>query len=364
MDITLQRLSYRELENETQLPGDDSFGMISDYLTSAVRNTLLANPNLIDKSQTALNIAVCEGTIGGRNMLMPTKLKINDKIVAVQTGGSYEIAEQFRGRGIGTAIFKDSIFNSDYDIYFGQLYSTTAIAIIRKLGLIVLELPSFYKLCKSRSILEAKGLRGLPLKVGSLVADVMLKLMDFPNAWRLQKLKTCYEVKEEHIIPAWVNDLTLNDGHAFTEVHDTNWLQWCLDNRFTEDPKDRQSFYAVYDKQGSPKGFFMTKERVEKNQGRYKNLMRGTVVEWGSFDESELSEAALNLLAIDSFGNRVDNITTVLSGASLEKEIKKLGFIKHGSYQVTITHGVLDQEGISEQSKWRIRYGGCNTIIL
>lgn len=364
MDIVLQRITYKELRDQTRISADDNYGMVSEYLTSSVRSTLLANPNLDDERKSAINIVICDGVIAGRNMLMPTKLKINNEMIMAQTGGGYEIVEQLRGHGLGTVAFRDSIMNSEYDPYIGQLYSTTAAAIVRKLGLIIFELPSYYKLCSSRSVLEAKGLRGFPLKLGTIIINALLRLINIPNTFRLKKIKTLYQVKKESIIPTWIDDLTLHDGHAFMEVHDHEWLQWCLDNKFTEKPNDKQSFYTVYDRQGNPKGFFMTKERFESSQGKYKNIIRGTIVEWGSYNEEELSEIDLNLLAIDSFGSQVDNIITVLSDISDNKGMKKIGFIRHGSYQMSIKPGELNQDGISDQSKWRIRYGGCNTIIF
>lgn len=364
MNVVLQRITYKNLRDQTWTSADDNYGMVSEYLTSSVRTTLLSNPNLDDESKSAINILICDGIIAGRNMLMPTKLKINDEIIMAQTGGSYEIAEQLRGHGLGTVAFRDSIMNSEYDFYIGQLYSTTAAAIVQKLGLIIFELPSYYKLCNSRSFLEANGLHGFSLKLGTTIINAVLKLINIPNTFRLKKIKTNYQVKQERVIPTWVDELTLHDGHAFMEVHDHKWFQWCLDNKFTEKPNDKQSFYTVYDRQGNPKGFFMTKERFESSQGKYKNIIRGTIVEWGSYNEEELSEIDLNLLAIDSFGAQVDNITTVLSDISDNQGMKKIGFIRHGSYQMSIKPGGLNQDGISDQSKWRIRYGGCNTIIF
>lgn len=364
MNVVLQRIAYKDLQNQTWASASDNHGMMSGYLTVSVRSTLLANPNLDDERKSAINIVICDGIIVGRNMLMPTKLKINDEIIMAQTGGSYEIAEQFRGQGLGTVVFSDSIMNSEYDFYIGQLYSTTAALIVRKLGLIIFELPSYYKMCNSRSVLEAKGVRGFPLKLGTTIINAFLKFFNISNTFRLKKIKALYQVKEESIIPSWIDDLTLHDGHEFMEIHDHEWLQWCLDNKFTDKPNDKQSFYGVYDRQGSPKGFFMTKERFESSQGKYKNITRGTIVEWGSYNEEELSEIDLNLLAIDSFGPQVDNIITVLSDISNNKKLEKLGFIRHGSYQMSIKPGDLNGDEISDQSKWRIRYGGCNTIIF
>lgn len=360
----LHKISYKELQDNMKIEFDDSYHMFSGYLTPNVRNTLLANPNLVDNSKTALNLIVCDGIVVGRNMLMPTKLKLKNNIITVQSGGSYEVNNRFQGRGLGSLAFKESILKSEYESYLGQLYSTTAIAIVRKLGVIVFELPSFYKLCRSRIVLEARGIKGLPLKICSVVVDSLLRGINIPNLYRFRKLNSKFIVKKVNVIPEWVNEITLHDGHDYMEVHDVNWLQWCLDNRFTECPNDRQSFFVVCDKEDNPKGFFMTKERYEESQGKYKRITRGTIVEWGSYDEDELSELDLNLLAVYSFDSNVDNITTILSNPDFEKKIKKLGFIRHGNYQMTVKLDSINHEDILEQKKWRIRYGGCNTIIF
>ncbi len=360
----IRRITYQELRERVFDFLGDEFGLFSEYLTPNVIHTLLGNPSLTDYTKIAINLIVYDGTIVGRNMLMPTKLKHGDREYIIQSGGSYEVSEKYRGMGLGTLTFKEAIFNNDNNTYIGQLYSTTAISIVRKLGLIVFELPSFYKLCRSHTILESKGLRGLPLKIGSAVADGVIKVLDIPNRYKLNRLLKKYSVKEVGVIPEWVNDITLHDGHEYMEVHDANWLQWCLDYKFTECSQDTQRFYAVYDKEGKPKGFFMTKVRFEEEQGQYKNIKRGTVVEWGSYNEEELDEIDLNLLATFSFDSDIDNITTVLSNPAYKQRIKKLGFMRHGNYQMSIKPGNLAQESISDQSKWRIRYGGCNTIVF
>lgn len=365
MDSTfLKRITYSDLRDKIKIGYNDSYSMISDYLTPSVVSTLLSNPNLVDNLKSAMNLIINDGAIVGRNMLMPTKVKIDNQVFMVQSGGSYEIHEQFRGRGLGTIAFRDSILNAEYDMYIGQLYSTTAIDIVRKLGLIVFELPSYYKLCGSRAILESKGLEGIQLRICKAISDSILRIFDIPNLYRLKKLCTQFCVEKVDVVPAWVNEITLHDGHEFMEVHDSEWLQWCLHNRFTDCSQDNQAFYIVYDKANNPKGFFMTKKRFETSQGKYKNITRGTIVEWGSYNEDELSEIDLNLLAIYSFDSTVDNITTVLTNSSFDKAIRKLRFIRHGNYQMTIHPGNVNNSGLSDQSKWRIRYGGCNTIVF
>lgn len=360
---TIHRITYNDLKNDFNIEYNDDLQMLSDYLTPSVINTLLANPNLKDFTDTAVNLIIRENVIVGRNMLMPTCIKTIDGLIPVQTGGSFEINEKYRGNGLGTMIFKNSIFNNKRDVYIGQLYSSSALAIIQKLNLNIFELPSYYKLCNSRILLESKGFHGWTLKVGTLLANSIINLLDFRSVIRLRKLKKNYRIVQKTKVPKWVEDLTLRDGHDFAEAHDCKWLQWCLDYKFTSHPYDKQAFFAVYDANSIPKGFFMIKERFEALQGAYKNLTRGFVVEWGSYDENELNEVDLNLIAVSCFGKNVDNITTILSDVSYDKPLKKLGFIRHGSYQFSIKTESNYCGNILDQNRWRIRFGGCNTIV-
>ena len=363
-DVAIEKISYTQLKGNYNCVYKDDFGVLSGYLTANVCKTLLTNPNLIDDTQIALNLVVCNGSIVGRNMLMPTCIKVKNAFLRGRTGGSYEIVDECRGKGLGTKIFKESIFNEENSFYLGQLYSKAAAAIIDKLGLTVFHLPLFFKLCNVRSVLEAKGFKGILLRGMTKILNIPLKIFDLVNILKMKELKKRYVIKKESVIPRWVEVLTVYDDHDFAEIHDCKWLQWCLDNRFTNHPRDTQAFFAVYDKKGEPKGFFMTKERFEKKQGIYRNLIRGFVVEWGSFDQSQLSEADLNLMAVSTFGKDVDNITTILSDSCYSKTLKRMGFLRHGNYQMSIKLGQMEYEGIRNPNKWRIRYGGCNTIIL
>ena len=363
-NITTYKISYRDLKQDSIPKFDDPHRVLSEYLKTNVINTLLANPFLTKDEMPAINVILCDNTIVGRNMMMPTLLRVHEEQYIVQTGGGYEVGEQYSGNGYGRLAFEETILESGNDVYIGQLYSTAAISIIKEIGLIVFQLPNYYKLCKSRPFLEARGINGFFLKPTEKIVDNFIKFLDRRNQKKLRKLKLKYIIKKEIVVPKWVEDLTLNDGHIFREVHDCKWLQWCLDYRFTDEPKDSQSFYAIYDSKGIPKGFFMTKIRFELEQGAYRNTTKGTIVEWGSYNEMELSESDINLLAVDSFQNNVDSITTVLSNPCFDKKLKKMGFLRHGNYQMSIKSGSTNNKEIMNQDNWRIRYGGCNTIII
>lgn len=109
----------------------------------------------------------------------------------------------------------------------------------------------------------------------------------------------------------------------------------------------------------------MTKERYEENKnGLFKNLIRGTVVEWGSRDETELSEIDLNLLAFSTFSSNVDKVNTVISTKGTRKIMEQLGYEYRGMYRMSLKCDDSCPNDIINQDLWRIRYGGCNTIMV
>ena len=364
-NVTLKRIKYGELRGEKYDFIGDKYNIISGYFIDSTRRALLANPNYDNDTKSVLNVICYNEEIVGRHMLMPTKIKIGDKIVLAQTGGGHEICEKYQGNGLGTMIVRDAIMNSEYPIYLGQLYSSGAISILRKMdGLCIFEKPLYQKMLKTRSIIKAKGYKGFLLRFFSFVGDIKIKIRNIPNYIKLRDLKKKYSIKMEAKIPGWVNNLTMNDGHKYMEVHDQKWLQWNLSNTFSNNPDDRNYYFSIYNN-GTPAGFLMTKERYEENlKGKYKNLTRGTIVEWGVSDDSGLSEADINLMAISTFSRKVDKINTVLSCDGTEKDIKKMGFTYRGSYQMVLKPAEDCETDIYDITLWRIRYGGANTILV
>lgn len=267
--------------------------------------------------------------------------------------------------GLGSLLLHDTIMNSEYPIYIGQLFSSGAISILKKMDLCIFGKPLYNKNKRMRSVLVAKGYVGIRLSIGCALGDFKLRILDLPNKIRLLILKRKFTIKRENIVPNWVEEITLHDGHRYMEVHDRDWLQWNLDHVFSKNPADKNFFYAVYDKTGKPVGFYMTKERFEENKkGILRNLVRGTVVEWGSNDETRLTEFDLNILAFSSFGRHVDKINTVISSENSKQIMTKLGFEYRGMYQMILKKTPDYDSAIQDQENWRIRYGGCNTVLV
>lgn len=360
-DISLKVITYRDLKEKTYEVFDDRYGVVS-FLTESVRKTFLSYPGFQDDSDTVALFLMDGDIVIGRVMKFGTKLKIGKDVIWANSGCAMEVCEAYRKTGAGVLLITGD--NSKrYGTDFSALFTEVRVKLLKKQKRIIFEFPLYTKIVNTRVVFESFRLSGLLLKVFSLAADCLLQVMNIPNIIRTKKLLRNYTVRKETIVPDWAGKLAINDHYKYMEYHDAKWLQWNLDNNLNGYPEDIQSFYAVYDQEGIPRGFFMTKERLEKEAGRYRNLVRGTVVEWASDDENKISEADLNLLAISTFSRQASHITTMTVNSTTERELKRMGFRKHGIIHMSFKDKTGLYTDANDQSLWRVRYGCCNTII-
>lgn len=362
MSITLYKITYRELRNRSYTQFEDRYG-IASYLSESAREALLACPGNLDDSKTAMVLMLDGNVIIGRETRYGTRIKIGDEIKYAQSGGGLEIEESYRKEGLGADIMMENVMSKEYELKMGSFFSSMMIPMLKKLKFTIFEIPQYLKLNNARYILESFGLKGIILRFSSSIANFGLRALNIKNKVKYNKLKKKFDIRKVNTIPFWVEDMAVNDGHKYRELHDQKWFQWNLDYNLHGLPQDIQSFYAVYDKQGKPQGFFMTKERFEEEAGKWKNIIRGVVVEWGTASEEVLSEADLNLMAIYSFTPEVFHITSVSISEATGKQLKKMGFRPHGTHQMSYREKGGKQTEANNPDLWRLRYGCCNSIL-
>ena len=362
MDLTLQKISYKQLREQKYAIADDRYGIIA-FVNEKVRNCLLSCPNNTDDHNTAINLIIADGIAVGRNILFTTRFMAENKTFLAQTGGSVEVYNDYRRRGIASMILRRN--HDAHDIYLGALYSEGALCIYKKMGDSIIESPLLLKPHNMDFYLRAKKIRGKKGKILKfLMNNVVLRGLYLPTSIKEWMLKKKFSVEQVRQVPEWVGELACNDGHKYREQHDTSWLQWCLDNNMSENPKDRQQFYIVKEKKGDIRGFFMTKVRYDEHLGPYDSIISGSVMEWGATDESILSETSLNLLAEDTFGTEITHIITVASSKETLKKLKQWGYLSRGSFQMSFNDIQNRFPDVHDRNLWRIRFGCCNTVIL
>ena len=365
-EFTIKQISYKELREKPLEFKDDRYG-IAAFLTKNVRNTFLACPGIKDETDSAVILLLDGDIVIGRELRFGTRLKVGDEIVWARSGCALEVVESYRKSGAGTLIMTTHSSNKKEDpVSLTAFFSTIRVKLLKKQKWTVFEIPQYIKLTNTRLLFESFfRFKGSLLNVSSKLGNGLLSILDFSNTLKRRKLLKKYIIKKETIVPEWAGELATNDGHKYMEYHDVKWLQWNLDYNMNGLPQDKQSFYAVYDKSGNPYGFFMTKERFEGEAGRYKNIVRGTIVEWATSKKDELTEADLNLLAISTFSSATSHINTVTVDPATGKQLIKMGFRSHGTYQISFKDNKKGQYADGcDQSLWRIRYGCCNSIVF
>ena len=226
----------------------------------------------------------------------------------------------------------------------------------------IFEYPKLLRVNNTKPLLGKYGIKGvLQSLCGSFVNAFLMVFYAFSNP-KTKRLKKKYTLEKVTVVPQWVDDLVLNDGHKYMEVHDHKWLQWCLDNNFKGGKQDIQSFYVVK-KDGDPFGFVMTKERFREETQGMKNVKIGSIVEWASKNEKELGEADIYRLVLDAFSKDVDIIETATNNTATQRVLKRMGFIHYGDAHIAFKDKTKQLTDACDASLWRLRYGYADVIL-
>lgn len=358
--VELRKISYGQLQNGDWQVGEDAYNLAS-FVDANIKQTFLDNPNNDDPNKTAVLLAEEDGVVVGRFLLYPTSIKIGSKEVKSQSFGSIEVHSSQRGKGIGSMMNRWILNNDEYPLFVCSLLSSACLSIMRKKenGCTIFEFPELIKIINTESFFACRGIKGFPLSVCRTIGNFIVHILDIPNRFRLSRLKRRYVVKQEFIVPKWAGNMCTNDGHRFAEIHDNEWLQWNLSHNLSGEKQDMQSFFSVY-KEEAPIAFFFIKQRLREDI--CVNAKISTLCEWASVDE-ELSEADINLLALDSIAPNSYYMRTVTDFDATEKRLYRYGFKNHGLMQM----GVKVKDGgfqeLKDSNQWRIRIGCCNSIL-
>ena len=347
----LRKLSY-------QIP-NDKFGIATYVLTPSRIKALLECPfnDKNDDDQYAIDLALVDGIVCGRNTYFTTKVMIGNEIIESASGSAYEVAYSFRHLALGSELFLHFAINSKYKTSIASGISDMALPLYKKMRFHILEFPRIMLLRHSRSVLNKYHL-GLI----SVLVDFPLKLFNEYLIRKSNKLSKMYDIIRTETVPAWIDSLTLGDGHKYREYHNHEWLQWNLDNNFGGYSQNKQSFYIVYFNK-IPLGFYMTKERFRTEAGGIKNVLIGSIVEWGSKNEASLSEADIILLSLKDFSKKIDIIESATANMETINKVKKLGFIRYGNAHIGFKDNTKRYNDASDINLWRIRYGYADVIL-
>ncbi len=361
-NVVIKNITYNQLSKNNWMVDDDCYGL-GAFVDDNVRKTFLDCPNNDDGEKTAIMFALDEGRIVGRHLLYGTTIRMGETTIKAQSSGSTEVHESQRGKGIGTKINRYTLNNDEYPIYLCSLLSASCLSLMSKPenDCVIFDFPRLVKIINTEPIFVRKTNSSVLIKIGKCLGNLAIRILDIPNQFRLLRLKKVYKVKPLNTVPEWAGDMCLNDGHKYSEYHDSAWLQWCLTHNLSGRKEDIQRFFGIY-KDDKPAGFFFTKERMNKDENYDKEFLYGTVCEWAATDK-DLGEADINLLATETFSRKCFHVLTVTDDPNTEKSLLRMRFMHHGRMQMGFKDKLHQFPEMSDQNLWRIRYGCCNSIL-
>ena len=322
---------------------------------------LINNPFIKSSNEIFQILAIIENNVAGSEIHFPIQLILNNKTYNSITGSSLSVSTKYRKYGIGTSLTSQRINYSESDSVLLGNASKMHIPIQQKLGSAVFLIPRYIYLKKSKPVLEM-FLNGKLLNATSAVADLVLKVFNKIQKYRAnKKVKSLtIELCDNNNIPKEINKIIELDNHKYKENHNNEWIKWIANNSFNTDSRSKQSVYVIK-KDKEIVAFFITKERFYKQASHrgFKNVMLGSVIEWGTKDENIISEKDLLFYSIFTFGENISAIEICSDNKGNIRKLKRNGLIKVGEANAILRIGenspLLNYSDIREQDKWRIR---------
>ena len=338
---------------------NDNYGVAEYALQEPRRSAFLHNPYLTaDDNRCMLCLSLVDDVVAGRIMLFPTQFKADKEIIESSGGSSLYVESLFRHTDVGVDLVFYPIDKKKYNALIYSDFSEEGLKVYRAL--------KFTDFSLGKMILPVK----LDFLLAGALGSKLSRIVSFPfnmglRLWRkifsLYYISpNCFDLKKMDVVPKWVDDIVLNDGHKYMEVHDHIWIQWNLDNMFHNDPENENAFYGVFCKE-KPIGFILIKTRKRKKGGR--SFLQGSIMEWGSYDESRLSEAQLYLLALRILQRNVDFVQVATNNINTMSVLKKLLFIGNGEHHIMFKDLSRKYKDSNDPSLWRLRYGYSDSIL-
>lgn len=360
MEFNSKIITYGDLRKGLHFQ-NDKYG-IASYEYETRRKAFLSNPCAGADDDVFMYLVEADGVPVGRTMLFETRIKIGDDILPLYSGSSIRVEDSFQKYGLGGEIFAYGGTIKSRKLHLSAGISDMALPLYKVTKYHIFEFPKLLRINNTKPLLGKYGIKGMLQSILGIIANLPLRFYYFLTNGKPRKLKKQYTLEKVTMVPKWVDELTLNDGHKYAEVHDQKWLQWNLNNGFKGDKQDKQTFYIIKEND-NPVGFVMTKERFrEKTQGM-KNILIGSIVEWGAYDETKLSEADIYRLVLDTFSKKVDILEVATNNTTTQKVLKRLGFIHHGNARIAFKDKTKQLTDSGDVSLWRLRYGYADVIM-
>lgn len=358
--MELQTISYDQIINGFE-PEGDKYGIAAYALSDLRKKAFLSNPYLSDTSKVMLKLVVDKGVVVGRSMEYQSKLKADDSIIDSIGGSALQVADDYRKSDAGMMLMAHNVERKENNVTIYSGFSRIAVKCHKAIGSKIMVFPQYIQIRDYRKYLLTTRLPSwLAMTAGCLI-NIAMKPFSILDAYTNKKKRKGFDIVRVDEVPHWVDDVVLNDGHKYMEVHDHKWLQWNLDNMFHAHPDNSNQFFVISKKEKIV-GFFMIKERHDYLRNKY-NLITGSVVEWGIKEPSLLDEHGIQCIALSFFSNKVDLAYLATTDDEVASHFRRPYFFRAGNAEVAVKDLKKQFKDFKDQSLWRLRLGYGDVIL-
>lgn len=363
MEIQLQTITYNDLSSSINVTGD-RYNLYKEGFEEKRKAIFLKNPNLTDSSTAAAYLIRANQDVVGALFPFPTRIKVGESVIDASSASSLNVIKEYEKYAAGADLVLAPIRDKRNKAVVLADLSADGLSCYHAFRFKDFALPKLIQPHSAKFILQNFGIHGWLLTVLCVVVNAFLKPLNFISRHRLLRFANKFKVERLSVVPNWVDEIVLNDGHKYMEVHDHRWLQWCLDNSFSSESSHFKSFYAITNNEGRPLGFFINYEKTTSIPYRHIfNLRQGTVMEWGSYDENELSELDITKIAIAHFSKDLDMCQFASLNPRVINKMKMYGFFQHNYHHIVFKDNTKNMKDCGDPTLWRLRFGYADSLF-
>ena len=313
MPLEIKIVTNRQVQN----------GSYGSDIPDNYKEMFLANPFADDYSPMQLKAILDNRQVGSVYAFPLQIVQQGVGIYEACAGSSLSVDVNCRGNGIGGKLTMRRLDLMKDGIAIASGLSSMSLPIFRKKGFDIFLSRRWIYLKDSRPVLEMFLPSGIILNLAVKAANCLINMWQSVLKRRLNVAFRGLTVEESWTVPPDVPNIVADEGKPFRENHTKEWFEWVLNGKFVDDERAKQHLYLVKEK-SEIIGFFMTKERFHKQASHrgFRNVILGSVIEWGLRCGSTLSTNDLLLFAIMSFGKHVNAVELCSFDDKLDNYLK------------------------------------------
>ena len=360
--------TFEELKENTDLGYDDSDNIMAS-LDENQRVAILDKPTGYDPEEVCQILAISNNKVVGTQMCYSSRAVIDGEEIICNHASTVFSHPDYRSKGVGGNLLIALTKLKPWRNTITGGNSQMSLPIFKALRYNSFEFPRFIFLLKSRCAVQyVLHSNGIITKALSALVDTVLKLQRKYAFSKISKYARTLTIEKCTECPKVVEDIVADDPHRFREQHDKAWFDWNMKYDFNPDHRKSKTLYVVKDKEEIV-GFFVHKiQFYETASSRgFKDVLLGSVMEWGIKKGCPMSESDIQLLAIKAMPSNVDGVQVATDDKETAGKFKKVGAFPMDNANMCVRLRSIKDADVKEAMKdgknWRLRLA-CNDTLV